>query len=52
MDYLKAVIDDDLFDDSIKAIKLPQYGRLLKEKEKEERRREKRWSFLQMLEGD
>ena len=36
MDYPKAVIDDDLFDDSINAIKSPQYRRLLKEKQKEE----------------
>ena len=36
MDYPKAVIDDDLFDDSITAIKSPQYRRLLKEKQKEE----------------
>ena len=36
MDYPKAVIDDDLFDDSITAIKSPQYRLLLKEKQKEE----------------
>ena len=29
-------LDDDLFDDSINAIKSPQYRRLLKDKEKEE----------------
>ena len=36
MDYPRTVIDDDLFDDSINAIKSPQYRRLLKEKQKEE----------------
>ena len=36
MELTKAVIDDDLFDDSINAIKSPQYRRLLKEKEQED----------------
>ena len=36
MDYPKAVIDDDLFDDSINSIKSPQYRRLLKDKENED----------------
>ncbi len=36
MDFSKAVIYDDLFDDSINEIKSPHYRRLLKEKEKEE----------------
>ena len=37
MDFPKAVIDDDLFDDSINAIKSPQYRRLLKEKQIKEK---------------